>query len=662
MKILKFGGQSLANNEGLNQLIQIITPFIEKEEKILIVLSARGKSTSALDALIAKAYQKEDFSEDLQHFEALQKNTSTSVHFKNEINLISSSLSEISNTNTRQHHAENLILAQGELCSLKVVSQLLHENHIQHECVDSRQLIQTRQLNNIQIVNKKHSRKETQQFFNSRTNTKVFITAGYIASDEEGNTTTLGKNGSNYSASLLANFTHADEIRSYTHVDGIYESDPLIFPQAKKIDFLDYESAQKIAHSKAEILHQKCISPLIQKQIPLRILNTFNPKSKGTLIHNAKINSRIKTTNSSLSRRKQINLAIFGLGLVGGSLIEQILTSKTKLAQKKGVDLNIFALANSKKVILKSNGISNNWKELVDTKESYCRDANELIQYTKENKLDNLIAIDATNGDQLVNSYIPLVNANFNVVSANKIANSSPYSFYNELRQQLQNNQKEFLYETNVGAGLPLIDTLKNLHLAGDEVQKIQGVFSGSLSYIFNQFCIEDKSFSEIVKEAKVKGFTEPNPLEDLSGKDVGRKLLILARELDIKKEFSDVIIESLIPQELEDNIANNQFQLSDLNNYFQRKKDQLPDGHCLRYVGELDTKTQQLKVALKTVPTNSALGHIRGSDSLFVIQTASYQDPMIIQGAGAGAQVTARGVFVDILKIVDKQIAQFTN
>ena len=235
------------------------------------------------------------------------------------------------------------------------------------------------------------------------------------------------------------------------------------------------------------------------------------------------------------------------------------------------------------------------------------------------------------------------------------------FDYYQLLREELAKHQKQYLYETNVGAGLPLIDTIKLLHLSGENITRIKGVFSGSLSYIFNTFSEKDALFSEILREAMDLGYTEPDPREDLSGNDVGRKLLILARELDLSNEFSDIQIENLIPESLQDGDVKGFLErLAILDEKFSKIKKAQKPGHVLRYVGDLSGDLQKekgkLEVKLISVPKESALGQIKGSDSIIEIYTESYgQHPLVIQGAGAGAAVTARGVFGDILRIAEK-------
>jgi aspartokinase/homoserine dehydrogenase 1 len=255
-----------------------------------------------------------------------------------------------------------------------------------------------------------------------------------------------------------------------------------------------------------------------------------------------------------------------------------------------------------------------------------------------------------------------MVEHGFSLVSSNKIGNTLGLDFYKELRALLAENNKEYLYETNVGAGLPLVDTIKLLYLSGENITRIKGVFSGSLSYIFNTFSEKDEAFSSILNQAIQKGFTEPDPREDLCGNDVGRKLLILARELDLHNEFEDVVIQNLIPKHLR-NVSKETFlkQLSDFDVPYHIKRNNQSEDHVLRYVGDLrgDLSREDgaiLEVKLVSVPKNSMLGQVRGSDSIFEIYTESYgENPIVIQGAGAGATVTARGVFGDILRLSDK-------
>ena len=360
-------------------------------------------------------------------------------------------------------------------------------------------------------------------------------------------------------------------------------------------------------------------------------------------------------------KKKQINLAIFGHGNVGSVLIDQILESQEEISKRRSLEFNIFAIANSSTLLLNDAGADANWNQ-IKNKKGVSYSINDVISFAKDNNLENLIAIDNTANEAFVEDYKTLVEAGFNLVSSNKIGNTLSLDYYQQLRNVLALNKKEYLYETNVGAGLPLVDTIKLLHLSGENITRIKGIFSGSLSYLFNNFSENKESFSKVLQRTISKGFTEPDPREDLGGNDVGRKLLILARELELHNEFSDVKIENLIPKSLRNvskEVFLNSLQEFDIP-YHLKKKNQEPN-HLLRYVGDLHGDLSRndgaiLDVRLVSVPKNSMLGQIKGSDSVFEIYTESYgKNPIVIQGAGAGASVTARGVFGDILRLSDK-------
>ena len=369
-----------------------------------------------------------------------------------------------------------------------------------------------------------------------------------------------------------------------------------------------------------------------------------------------KIDANLKIEEIEISQK--INIVIFGKGFVGGTLIDQIIENTQSILDRNKIHLNIFAVANSKKVLLNSNGIDESWKKNLEKKGIENISVEDIIYYAKNHHLENLIAADNTASVSFVSNYIPLIEGGFDLVSSNKIANTLSFEFYRELRAKLKKHKKEYLYETNVGAGLPLIDSIRLLHESGENITKIKGVFSGSLSYLFNTFSEENVSFTTVLQEAIEKGYTEPDPREDLGGNDVARKLLILARELDLANELEDVKIKNLIPENLrEGKVRDFLVNLELLNEEYQILKDNQKPNHVLRYIGELSgdlsKENGSLEVKLVSIPINSPLGSLKGSDAIFEIYTESYgEQPIVIQGAGAGANVTARGVFGDILRL----------
>ena len=355
-----------------------------------------------------------------------------------------------------------------------------------------------------------------------------------------------------------------------------------------------------------------------------------------------------------MSNSKKIHVVVFGIGNVGSTLIQQINAAKSQLQQHQNVLVKIPIATNSKLAFYKKNGISDSW-ECDFERFSVPYKIEEIIHFVKEQEFENVIAIDATASPDFVKHYIPLIKNGFHIVSANKVANTLSYEFYETLRNTLEKHKKSFLYETNVGAGLPIIETIKNLYNSGEKISKIRGVFSGSLSYIFNEYSEGGKSFSKVLLEAENLGLTEPDAREDLSGKDVARKLLILARELNLKSEIQDVNIESLVPKQLNGKTSLHQFntRTKELDKPFLNRREELSKNNVLRYVGELDVAKQSMEVKLISEDKESPLGQLKGADSIFEIFTESYgEKPVVIQGAGAGKEVTARGLFSDIIKL----------
>ena len=802
MKVLKFGGKSLANGKGLETVLSIIIDKVKQGQEIAVVVSARDKATDQLESMLERAAGGEDISDDFSAFKQYQL-AGEDIDFSEEFSVLQRIFDGVSLLGDYNDKIKDNTLAQGEVLSAKYVAHLLRKRGIQAAFADSRQFYVTNSLFGNAQLQDGVSHKRTLDYFAQFPKGTTPIVTGFIAANELGQTTTLGRNGSNYSASILANILNAEELQNYTHVDGIFTANPELVADAKIIERLSFEEANELANFGTSILHAKTIIPLLENKIPLRILNTFKPNDAGTLIceaqdsiggiraisvlenyalvilegrgllgkvgvdarifralaqaqisvsiisqgssergigflvtnkdaHKAKqalekefesdvyshdvsgvslveevgvvsivgqnladfdkpYNALIRNqviplliNNSATGRNvsvvihkkdlpkavnvihgeifqisKRINLVIFGRGTVGGTLIEQIFQARTDILKRRNINLQIVAIANSKEVVFNHKGISPADYTAFDTlKVPY--QISELIALVQQHHLENLIAIDVTASKAFVENYLLLVENGFDLVSANKIANTIGYPFYKKLRETLTQYKKQYLYETNVGAGLPLIDTIKLLHHSGENITRIRGIFSGTLSFLFNTYSASDAPFSEILQKAIDSGYTEPDPREDLCGNDVGRKLLILARELDLENEFEEISIENLIPPALREG-SREEFlsRLKEFDPIYQEIKDKAPQGTVLRYVGDLhgdlsQTATARLEVKLVSVPVTSALGQVKGADSIFEIYTESYgENPIVIQGAGAGAAVTARGVFGDILRII---------
>ncbi|RLV60037.1 bifunctional aspartate kinase/homoserine dehydrogenase I [Parashewanella curva] len=798
MKVLKFGGKSLANGKPLESALEVIKKT-DLGSKIYLVLSARGESTQTLTQLIELAKQQKDYESLLVTFIQYQCSPCPEIDLSREFKEIERILAGVALLGEYSVKIKERLLAFGEIISCKTVTHILNQNDLKARFVDARQFIKTDSNYGEAHVLLELSDQKTKSYFKDADAEVIEVVTGFIASDLQGNTTTLGANGSNYSATLLANFLNASQVQNWTSVNGIYSANPHLVNNASIIRNLSYREANELANFGTEVLHAKTILPLVEKNIPIRILNSLNPDDEGTLINedgdgrgvkavtvieevalislegrgllgkvgiDGRIFSALSRQNisvriisqassergigfivdqknaekaknvllkefreeielldiedvtantnvavisvigqnfnfieqiyNSLNRNKitpyllantingehlslvikqndakkaanlihshifgaskTLNVLLLGKGNVGSTLINQLLDTQQRLLERRNLKLNIFGVADSKKVLLKEHGIEQNWLHELDSNGIVNYDFDDVIQFVEERHLENVVCVDNTANEELVHIYPKLISNGFDIVASNKHANTQEYGFYSKLRALLQEHKGKFLYETNVGAGLPLIDTIKLLHVSGDKIKRIRGIFSGSLSFIFNTYSNSDVDFYQVLQQAIDDGLTEPDPREDLSGNDVGRKLLILARELDLKDNLEDVKIENLIPDSLREGSVETFLAAEiQLNEFFLARRNLASSEEALRYVGELDVENQQLEVKLDVVSNNTTLGSLQGSDSIFEIYTESYgENPLVIRGAGAGAQVTARGVYSDLLRLAE--------
>ena len=793
MKVLKFGGKSLSNGSSLESSIEIIKKV--SNENIALVVSARGDATSQLEQLLISASSGVPYKKEIEVlFDYQEKEGRLTFDARKEE--LTSILQGVELLGEYSLRLKAKVLAFGELLSAFKISELLNEKRVISRVIDTRNIFQTDSDYENALLDQEVTEKLTLDLFSDWDWNIVPILTGFIASDSKGDTTTFGRNGTNYTATILANILNAEEVQNWTNVDGIYTANPKFVPEAMVISRLKFREANELANFGVNVLHAKTIVPLIEKNIPIRILNSDNPNGVGTIIDKDGAGSGIKAVsviedvslvsisgngllgkvgidarifrvlseqdisvrnisqassergigfivgksegkkakiilekefsyelkkqdiskitvnqevailsiigrhNYSLEKaiaglrkngiwlylinnsingehislvvsdknlnkavnvvhsqvfgvKKRLNVLAFGKGTVGKAFINQLLKNQSQIEERRNISINIIAIIDSKRVLFDSKGIGSDWETEIQNQDNG-NDVAELIANINNYGLENVVAIDNTASEDFVLKYPILVDNGIDVIASNKIGNTISYDFYKNLRISLKKKGKEFLYEANVGAGLPLIDTIKQLHHSGDQIKRIRGVFSGSLSYIFNNYSIGDDSFSQVLEEAVGEGYTEPDPREDLSGNDVGRKLLILARELDFAKEFSDVAIQSLIPTKLQSDLSVAAFlqEKEILNNHFAKIKNDLKPGQVLRYIGDLSADGE-LKVELIATEKQTSLGNISGSDSIFEIYTEAYGDnPIVIQGAGAGAEVTARGVYSDLLRI----------
>lgn len=350
---------------------------------------------------------------------------------------------------------------------------------------------------------------------------------------------------------------------------------------------------------------------------------------------------------------KTINVILFGIGNVGSTLIRQVQQLNENSFQAENFKINMPVIANSRHMFYDAKGLNKVWE--ADFKNfSVPYKIDDIVKFVKEQGLHNIVAVDATASSDLVNYYGLLIENGCHIVAANKIANSLSIEFYNQLRGQLKTYNRQFYYSTNVGAGLPVLSTLKALKQSGDEVLEVRGVFSGSLSYLFNEFSEGNQPFSNILDNARKLGYTEPDPRIDLSGVDVARKLLIIARELNINLEFKDIEVQSLVPKQLNGQTSLNHFNqfAYQLDNPMEFVKSQ-NNTEVLRYIARLNVKQQKAEVKLILVPKNSNFGLLKGANNIFEIYSKQYNEhPLVISGAGAGREVTASGILKDLLAI----------
>lgn len=813
MKILKFGGSSVARPDRIRQIAAILKKYYSRGEKFAVVFSAFGGITDTLiqmSELAAKgdaAYLEvfEDFSK--RHTEAieelLEEPTLQNVRaqLENNHDVLKNLLYGIFLVREASLRTMDYVLSFGERNSSYIIAHFLKQEGINANYLDARNLIKTDKSFGAGSVDFKLSFKNIQEYFSQ--NPEIQIVTGFIASAKGGLTTTLGRGGSDYTASILAAALEASEIEIWTDVDGVLTADPRKVKKAFTIPYMTYAEAMEMSHFGAKVIYPPTIQPALSKGIPLVIKNTFNPDHPGTRVSNqqeingravkgissinhislltlqgsglfgvpgiaarlfgalanASINVILITQGSSehsisfaiqpkearkakniiekefefelqlaiiepikmesdlsvvaaigermryqpgvagrlfqalgknginivaiaqgsselnisvvinqgdetkalnalheaffLSDTTELHLFMVGVGLIGSTLIKQIKKHAAFLKEERQLEIKVVALANSKKMVFNSQGIDlDHWQEaLAEAPQNM-----SFNNFTKEMlalNFSNAVFVDNTANDEVTDYYEQILDASISISTPNKIATSSAYLKYERLKNIALKRGVQFAYETNVGAGLPVISTLNDLISSGDRILKIEAVLSGSLSFIFNQFR-PGMRFSEIVKAAKDKGYTEPDPRIDLSGQDVRRKLVILARETGISLEPEQVDIQNPLPESCQKATDIESFfqALASEDAYFEQLAEKAEAaGKVLRMSATLEG--HQAKIALIEVDDQHPFYTLSGSDNMIVFTTERYHErPLVVRGPGAGAEVTAAGVFAEIIKI----------
>ncbi len=814
MRIFKFGGTSLGSAERIRSVADIISKGAE-EGRIVVVVSAIVRVTDLLLETVNKACHSDgSYRATLEELENLHLNIARELFSGAVLEKVAAAIrSELTELNDIVHgvfllkelseKSQALVLGFGERLSARLLSAYLHGINIPSSMLDARRLIVTdanytdarvdAHATELQI--KKHL-----DLFDG-----VPVVTGFIAAAPDGTATTLGRGGSDYTASILGAALGADEILIWTDVDGFFSADPKRVRDARVLPCISYAEAMELSHAGARVLHPLAVQPAMKAGIAIIIRNSFNPAAKGTRIgtltreeervatpvtgltsinrvvllnmsgsgmvgvpgiasrlfsclarhriniifisqasseqsitlainpgqsakakkileeeFHVEIASRqidplairselamiaVVGNNMSghpgvsaqlfetlgknginviavaqgsnemnislvidsrdedkalncihesffLSQRK-VHLFIAGTGTIAKSLIGQIAAHRRNLQEDNDLDVVVCGMANTGSIALDDNGIDlEHWKDALKPRSARHGIEGYLLEI-RERNLHNTIFVDCTASAQVAGIYPDLLEANISVVTANKLGMAGAWPLYQRIRDAQRKSNARFLYETNVGAGLPIINTLNDLKNSGDKIISIEGVLSGTLSFIFNELR-KGGRFSEIVRQARDAGYTEPDPRDDLSGADFARKFLILGRELGYRLDYADVLCESLVPEDLQGEMSVSDFldRLSKVDDWYADEVERAAkEGMTIAFAGEI--REGKASIGVKRVPLGSPIAGLSGSENMVVFTTDRYRaTPLVVRGPGAGGEVTAGGVFADILRI----------
>lgn len=810
MKVIKFGGSSVATPERIQSVIKIIKPYSQSD--VAIVFSAFGGVTDVLIQLSTLAlegnagYKKKLEEVETRHLDAarnlisIKNQSSILAQVKIQINELEDVLQGIFLVKERTLRTLDYIMSFGERLSAYIISEAMKDAGLPAEYLDARKVIRTDNQFGYAKVDFEVTNKLIAEHF--KFHDALQIITGFIATSESGETTTLGRSGSDYTAAIFAGALKVSSLEIWTDVDGMMTADPRLVKKAFTIPTMSYEEAMELSHFGAKVIFPSTLLPAMAYNIPIWVKNTFQPEVDGTLISaestNGKLIKGISSMNGIsllniqgsgmlgvvgvsmrlfstlaqekvnvilisqassehsiciaiesssaakakaalkkefqheirneliddvhvtdglsivatvgdgmkhhpgtsgrmfsalgknginivaiaqgssernisvvikqddvakalnvlhdaffLSDRKTVHVFLAGTGLIGKALLNQVNEQFLKLQEENKLEVRINGMTNSKKMMFSEEGLS--FVNAVETLKEKGEPMNLDLFYQKMNSMNlpSSIFVDCTSSEDVAKLYETILDSNISIVTPNKKANSGSQEVYKTLKRTARQRGVRFLYETNVGAGLPVINTLNDLLLSGDKVIRIEAVLSGTLNFIFSSFN-GSKAFSEIVKEAKEKGYTEPDPRDDLSGTDVARKILILSRECGLSLELSDIPIQNLVPKDCQEQKTTEEFlsalkkhdpAFEDLRTKAESKQEKL------RYQAILEDG--KVKVELKAVGSSHPFYSLSGSDNIILLTTERYHErPIVIRGPGAGAEVTAAGVFADIIRI----------
>lgn len=813
MRILKFGGTSVGSAESIRSVLGIVKESHECGENPVVVLSAMGGVTNLLTQLAVEAADGKNFTEGLKEIEARHFSVVKqllAVKYQNPVftrlkiyfNELEDLLQGIFNLRELSLQSKDLILSYGERCSAFLVSKIAEQEFPQARFVDATQLIRTDSHFGSAHVNQLLSEQLIQAFMVSNRDKLLFVT-GFIAANERGRVTTLGRGGSDYTAAIIGAAVGADAIEIWTDVDGMLTADPRIVKKAFSLPVLSYTEAMELSYFGAKVIYPPTMIPAFLKKIPIVIRNTFNPSFAGTVIQHesGRTSLPIKGISSisdisvinltgsgmvgkagfsgrlfTLLAREQINVVLItqsssehsitfavhpaeavraktlienefelelqankllepeiedhlsivaivgenmkqtpgmsgrlfhalgrnginvraiaqgsseynisviiakfdlskalnavhdaffaqlnktlhvfnvGTGNIGSTLFQQIQDQYGFLLDHNDIEIKVVGISNSRKMLLDAGGIAlQDWKEQLQQHGEQA-DLETFVGRMKRMNLPNCVFIDNTASSQPIIYYEDIFRANISIVTCNKIANSGRYSQYKSLKDTARQHGVDFFYETNVGAGLPIVRVLRDLMLSGDRIVRIEAILSGTISYIFNNFNGE-ASFHDVVKTAQQLGYTEPDPRDDLKGTDFMRKMLILARDAGHVIEPEDVKLGGILPDACIHAASVDDFyrELEAANDYFNElKSDANQRNKVLRYIGKLEDG--QVSIALEMVDQAHPFFALSGSDNIISFTTERYKErPLVVKGPGAGAEVTAAGVFADLVNV----------
>ena len=817
MQVLKFGGSSVGTTEAISKVIDIVKARVQKSPTILVLSAMSGVTDQLILLAETAARGDEAYKRMIQHLAQKHEDTvrallpnvqqSSTLHIvKQIIHEIESNCEAIFLQKVLTMRIQDQLMGYGEILSSKMIAAALAQEGIDQVWLDSRALIKTNHANLGAVLDRAETNKTIQAYFaNPKHQHALYIAPGFIASDTEGYTTTLGRGGSDYTGAIYAASIQATLLEIWTDVSGIMTADPRMVQNAKEIPKISYHEAMELSHFGAKIIYPPTILPVMRAHIPVWIKNTFEPLHPGTLIENEspkddnyirgissikdicllslagagmvaipgftkrlfdtlakKQISIILITQSSsehsislgvslqdthlakiavdaefeqeiniqliepliiekelaiialvgeqmrnhpgvsgkmfsvLGRNginvraiaqgsseknitaviaaqdvrkavnvlheaffettyKQVNLYLAGTGNVGGKLIEQIKKQVPYLQTTLRLQINIVGIANSKRQLIDVEGIDlSNWRDQLAVAPTGT--IQDYVAAILELNLRNSIFVDLTAHASVADTYAQLLSKAVSVVACNKIACSSPYAHYAKLKSLSRTYHAAFLFETNVGASLPIIGTLNDLIRSGDKVNKIEAVLSGTLNFVFNKYN-GTTSFAKVVKQAQEEGYTEPDPRLDLGGIDVMRKVMILAREAGHPLEMEAIENEPFLPAAcFNGSVADFYEEMEKQEAHFKALYDAAEVAGCkLKFVAkfEIDAHGQgAAKVGLQQIQPSSDFYHVYGKDNLVLFYSERYPElPMVIKGAGAGADVTASGVFADIIR-----------